>query len=451
MKRNVLISAAVAVAVLAAGSALVGGETEPGDAGTVTATMTDAGSLEEGNAVRASGVPVGQISEIRLEDDKAVVTLDLEAGVLPLHRDASLKVRPVNLLGENFVDLNVGSDSEPFMDKQLIPENRTESAVTLQDFLSTFQDGTAAGLANVVTTLGEGVQDSGGELAAALRALAPAMGDAHELGDVLSAQNEVLDSLVAKLDPVAGALATDNGRVVARLVRSTERLLSALTADRQALEDTLARLPSTLRSARVTLSEFGGVADSATPTLKAIRPITNDLSQVTGELQTLADVADPALASLKPVLEHAQTLLDEAAPVVAGLRNAGPDLASTARSLRPVGRELLDEHLGDVMAFVRKWALSTNSRDGLSHYFRGVVYVTPETLNDLATSLLPRGVQVPDGQEGPVDSSPPLLGGLNQTLGGLFSGLPLRDPLNATGLTAGQEQNLLTQLLGGGQ
>jgi phospholipid/cholesterol/gamma-HCH transport system substrate-binding protein len=451
MKRNVLICAAAAVAVLAAGSAFVGGDTEPGDAGTVTATLADAGSLEEGNAVRSAGVPVGQISEIRLDDDKAVVTLDLEAGVLPLHRDASLKVRPVNLLGENFVDLNVGSDSEPFMDKQVIPESRTESAVTLQDFLSTFQDGTAAGLANVVTTLGEGVQDSGGELAAALRALAPAMGDAHELGDVLSAQNEVLDSLVAKLDPVAGSLATGNGRVVARLVRSTERLLSAITADRQALEDTLVQLPSTLRSARVTLSEFGGVADSATPTLKAIRPITDDLSEVTGELRTLADVADPALASLKPVLEHAQTLLDEAAPVVAGLRNAGPDLASAARSLRPIGRELLDEHLGDVMAFVRKWALSTNGRDGLSHYFRGVVYVTPETLNDLATSFLPRGVQVPDGQKGPVGSGSLPLGGLDKTLGGVLSGLPLRDPLNATGLTAGQEQNLLTQLLGGGQ
>ena len=67
------------------------------------------------------------------------------------------------------------------MDEAVIPLSRTSSSVTLQDFLSTFQEPTAAGLATVVTGLGEGVQDSGGELALALQRLAPAMGDAARL------------------------------------------------------------------------------------------------------------------------------------------------------------------------------------------------------------------------------------------------------------------------------
>ena len=36
------------------------------------------------------------------------------------------------------------------------------------------------------------------------------------------------------------------------------------------------------------------------------------------------------------------------------------------------------------MDFVRKWALSTNGKDSLSHYFRGVVYLTPTALNSIA-------------------------------------------------------------------
>lgn len=418
----------------------------------VTATLADAGSLEEGNEVRSSGVRVGEIDEIKLEDGKARVTLQLDDGVLPLHEDARLQVRPVNLLGESFVDLDPGSDSAPFMNEAVIPLSHTSSAVTLQDFLSTFQAPTAAGVGTVVTGLGEGVQDSGGELALALKRLAPAMGDAAELGRVLASQNQVLDSLVARLDPVAGALATDEGRALAGLVRSTEQLLGAITADRAALEESVARLPGTLRSARLTLAELGGAARAGTPTLRAIRPVTDNLAQVTDELKAFADAADPALASLRPVLDHARDLLDQAAPVVAGLRSAGPDLRRAARSLKPVGRELLDEHLGDVMAFVRKWALSTNGRDALGHYFRGVVYVTPETLEDLMTSFVPRGLTLPDGQTGegdPLIDVPDLDPG--GTVGDLLDGVTSKSPLNATGLTAQQEQNLLGQLLGGGQ
>lgn len=449
MNRTTMIGTLVLGALAVATLGWPGGDD---DARQITATLADAGSLQEGNEVRTAGVPVGTIDEIRLEDGHARLTLQVEDGVLPLHEDARLKVRPVNLLGENFIELDPGSDSAPFMDKAVIPLAHTSSAVTLQDFLSTFQAPTAAGLATTVTGLGEGVQDSGGELALALRRLAPAMGDAQRLGHVLSAQNEVLDSLVARLDPVAGALANDDGRALAGLVRSTEQLLSAITADRAALEETLARLPGTLRSARLTLGELGGVARAGTPTLRAIRPVTDHLSQVTGELKQFADAADPALASLRPVLDHARDLLDAAAPVVAGLRTAGPDLARAARDLEPISRELLDEHLGDLMAFVRKWALSTNGRDALGHYFRGVVYVTPATLQDLMASYMPRGVTLPHGHTGDGD---PLIDVPNLdpggTVGNLLDGVTSKSPLNATGLTATQEQNLLGQLLGGDQ
>lgn len=449
MNRTTVIGVLVVGALAAGALAWPGGEDDDRE---ITATLADAGSLQEGNEVRTAGVSVGTIEEIRLEDGRARVTLHVEEGVLPLHDDARLKVRPVNLLGENFIELDPGSDSAPFMDEAVIPLAQTSSAVTLQDFLSTFQAPTAASLATTVTGMGEGVQDSGSELALALRRLAPAMADAEELGQVLASQNDVLDSLVARLDGVAGAVATEDGRALAGLVHSTEQLLSVITADRAALEQTVARLPGTLRSARLTLGELGGAARAGTPTLRAIRPVTDDLSEVADELKQFANAADPALASLRPVLEHAQGLLDAAAPVVAGLRTAGPDLVGTARNLRPLSRELLDQHLGDLMAFVRKWALSTNGRDALGHYFRGVVYVTPETLQDLMSSFIPRDARLPDDQAD--DDDPPIdvphldPGG---TVGDLLDGLTGKSPLNATGLTATQEQRLLGQLLGGDQ
>lgn len=462
LRRGVIAIVALMVAV--AGTSLVTGDDT--DDSTISVTIADAGQLEQGAEVRDAGVRVGEVTKIDLVGAKARLTLRVTKGVLPLHEDASIQLKPVNLLGENFVDLDSGSDDAPFAKDAVIPEERATIAVTLQDVLNTFEDPTAAGLASIVTTLGEGLDDNGAELAKALKVLSPAMKDTAKLGMVLSEQNEVLESLMKASDPVVAALAADNGKTLDSLVGSTRDTLVALGNQQAALEQTIRDLPATLTSAQRTLARFGDTARSGTLTLKALRPLTGNLEDVVEELRDFADSADPALASLEPVLDRADALLDAAAPVVAQLRQAGPDLASAASSLKPVSRELLDVHLQDVMDFVRKWALSTNGRDGLSHYFRGVVYVTPTTLKSLANSLIPLGVQ-PNGTPSTTgkaggDVLPGLNGtveGLTNTLDGLLGLLGKQppktseksatDPSSALGLTAQQEETLLGQLLGG--
>jgi phospholipid/cholesterol/gamma-HCH transport system substrate-binding protein len=479
--RRTAILAVSGLLLVMLGVVALRGESDADQGRRLSATVADAGSLEEGSEVRASGVLVGQVSSIELVGDEARIELEVHDGVLPVHKDATLTVRPVNLLGENYIDLDPGSADAPFLERAEIPAKQVQTAVTLQDVLNTFEAPTAASLAAVVTTLGEGLHNNGGEVSAALKALLPAMENSEELGKILARQNKVLANLVSSADPVAAALADEDGRTLDRLLTSTERALGAIEVQETALEQTLLELPSTLVSAQRTLARFGGVAAEATPTVRALRPLTGDLQTVVKELRAFADAADPALASLEPVLRRADQLLTQAAPVVAGLRKAGPDLRRSAASLRPVGRELLDENLYGVMEFVRKWALSTNSRDGLSHYFRGVIYVTPTTLNSLLTSLIPSHVISPnqpspgDGQPTPDGPLPDVLpdgvlpdgvlpedlSGLDGILGGLLgkghtsadtpdrTSSPSDDRTSALGLTATQEQRLIGQLLGG--
>jgi phospholipid/cholesterol/gamma-HCH transport system substrate-binding protein len=452
------VAVAAGAVVLAGGFAVT--NNEDADANTVTVTVADAGQLEKGAEVRSAGVRIGEVSEIKLSDGKARLTLNVLPAALPLHDDASIQIRPVNLLGENFIDLNLGSDSRPFAREAVIPASRTSSAVTLQDLLDTFEDPTSAGLAAVVTTLGEGLDDNGADLSKALRLLGPAMHDSARVGQILSEQNQMLADLVQSADPVAAALAADDGQRLDGLVASTRDTLSALQNQQVALGETIKELPATLTSAERTLASFGDTARAGAPTLRALRPLTGNLEQVVAELRNFADSADPALASLEPVLREAERLIDVAAPVVAQLRQAGPDLATTASKVKPASRELLDVHLQDVMDFVRKWALSTNGRDGLSHYFRGVVYVTPTTLQSLANSLIPAGTTAGSttGKTTPGAPLTNVLPGLTNTVEGLLgtltgtsnrSATSSDDPASALGLTQTQEGNLLTQLLGG--
>jgi phospholipid/cholesterol/gamma-HCH transport system substrate-binding protein len=218
-------------------------------------------------------------------------------------------------------------------------------------------------------------------------------------------------------------------------------------------------MPATLTSARIALSELGGVAANAAPALQSVRPLTGDLRGIAEELAALSDAADPALAALDPVLDRGLALIEEARPLVAELGAAGGDLESVAASARPLV-EHLDDNLANILDFIRNWSLVTNGSDGVSHYFRAHAIASP----DMVTGMLP--VELPplplfDLPPDPAaDPSPDLLGALGpagdvldqvlgNVLGGLVPGAGVTADGSATGLTETQEQSLLGYLLGG--
>lgn len=445
MKGSVALRASAAlVAVVVVGAGLVALAPSSSDEdSTVVGVFADASPLVSGSEVRAAGVKVGKVKEISLENGKARVTLDVDPLVLPLHRDAKLMIRPVDLLGEHYVQLDAGSPDQPYLSPTVISERHTSKREDLQDLLDTFDDPTSTALAAVLTTLGEGMHGSGSEAADAIKALAPAMRDTEALGEVLSQQNDVLNRLLERADPIADALATQDGDLLDKTISSADRVLATTAANQKALDQTLAELPTTVRAARRTLRELAGVSGAAVPTLKSLRPVTDDLSEISRELERTAAAADPALTTLRPVLKHADALLKQAAPAVAELRRSGPTIRSAAKRLRPVGDVLLDEHLSDLMNFVRYWALSTNDRDALSHYFRGVFHVTPRTLQDLVAGS-PAGKHAPDIASALPSTPKPNLPKLQ------LPKLPGRSGgNNVTGLTQEQERSMLGQLLGG--
>lgn len=428
------------------------------DRGAVTGLFADANTLVVGNTVRSGGVQVGRVASLDLEGGHARVGLEVDRNVLPLTADATMRIRAVNVLGEKYIDLSPGTPGAPELADQVVPLDRTSVAVDVQDVIDGLGDPTATGLATVVTTVGEGIDGQGRDLSGLVRNLDPAFTQTDRVARILREQNAALNAVVDQVRPVTASLSDGDGATLDRLVGNTERTLSAVAAERQALDATLAQLPDTLVSARRTLGELAGTADAATPTLKALRPTTDQLPQISKELHDFADAADPALSSLRPVLDRADQLLNEAAPVVKELRATGPDLRSAAKNLRPIGDQALDKQLKGVLDFVKLWAMSTNGKDGLSHYFRGVATATPENLLNLIGGAVPAPL-VPGAPSSAATA--PGTGLLPKSVPGAPAagakgrpaGLPVPPPAtapgNATGMTEQQEQSMVGQLLGG--
>lgn len=439
-----IVGATAAAAPFAAGDLRTAG-------GVVVADFATAAPLVDGNQVKIDGVVVGKVLALEARDDHADVVMALNPSAFPLHTDATVMIRSVSLLGERYLDLERGSPDAPLLKPgDSIPMAQTSTTVGIDQILNELDEPTAEGLAAVVTTLGDGLRDNGANADATIRALAPALRDTQALAEVLEEQNALLNNLVDRAEPVAGALAADDGRAMDQLVGSAERLLATTAARQEAFEATLAELPGALQSARTTLARLEGAAQGAEPTLRGIRPVTDDLERISAELIRFADSLDPALASTEPVLERAKALLDEARPVAADLRAAGPELRSTAESARPIVEDLTAD-LDSVLTFVRNWALSTKRRDGLSHYLVVNLIVNEASL----TGHLPAGAAPQSPLPSAQDVAPdlPALPGLPPVAPLLQPPAPAGTPSDAggvTGLTPEQESDLTGFLLGGG-
>ncbi|KRF17056.1 hypothetical protein ASG90_06915 [Nocardioides sp. Soil797] len=436
------------------------------------AVFEDASPLIEGNDVKLGGVKVGTITSIEVENGKAKVGLALDDDVLPLHKDAAARVRPLGLLGERYVELDRGSpDAATMKEGGEIAVARTSRATDLDEVLNTVDDPTATALAALVTTLGEGIEGNGGDIDAAVKALAPALGDVDQLSTILNGQTDVLNQLVDSLEPVAQALATGDGKKLDTLVDSADKLLGATASQEKNLDSTLKELPSSLVEARATLRSLSKVAGATTPNLKSLRPTTSRLSTLSKELTAFSKATDPALEGLDPVLSQAKALIADARPLAQSLRSQSGNMRTSVHQARPVVNRLLG-NFRNVLDFIKYWALTTNGDDALSHYFRAHLVVTDEIVTGLVPTtgnLDSPKLDDPETEEKNNSLLPGLLSNGNGSKDGSTSKAPLEDLLSglglgkktsttnpsaakqrsATGLSSKQESNLISYLIGG--
>ena len=123
----------------------------------VKATFESANSIRAGSPVRIAGVNVGKVAKVEAgeDSDTSVVTLSLNKQALPLHEDATAKIRPrIFLEGNFFVDLRPGSADAPELDDGgVIKVTHTASPVQLDEVLTSLQSDTRQDLKDVLDGL----------------------------------------------------------------------------------------------------------------------------------------------------------------------------------------------------------------------------------------------------------------------------------------------------------
>lgn len=133
----------------------------------INAYFTNAANIQPKSPVRIAGVNVGKVAKVeRGEGDKKHQTklvLDLNKEALPVHENASAKIRfRIFLEGNAFVDLNPGTPNSPELESgDTIPAAQTGGPVQLDQLLAAVNSDSRKGLASIFTEIGTALNTKG--------------------------------------------------------------------------------------------------------------------------------------------------------------------------------------------------------------------------------------------------------------------------------------------------
>ena len=331
--------------------------------------------LHSRTPVRIAGVDVGKVKKVeRGPGALATVTMEIEQRGLPIHRDATAKVRPrIFLEGNFFVDLSPGTPSAPELkDGGTLPIGQTAIPVQLDPVLSALRQPNRRDLLATVRNLSAALDKGGADaLNASLPFWAPAFAQGSQAMEALRGREERdLSGTIRESQRVATALADRDGDL-ANLVTGLARTSTALASRREQLAASIPEFDALQREARPAFAALNDLFPSARQfaadvrpgirelpeTLRVANPVLAQLQGLLGprELPALVRTGTPAIRSLARLQPNLRTLLGLVDPVVDCAREKvlpvltdsidDPPL-TTGRPRLPVYRELLNGLIG---------------------------------------------------------------------------------------------------------
>jgi phospholipid/cholesterol/gamma-HCH transport system substrate-binding protein len=289
----------------------------------------------QGQTVRISGVRVGDITKVDLEDGRAVVTMDLDPGYKGfIHTDAGALLRPKTGLKDMFIELDPGSGRAPRAKAGwTVPIRNTAPDVNPDEILSVLDDDTRDYLKLLIGGAGQGLRGRGDDLRDLFRRYEPTHADLERVNGAVAERHRNLRRLVHSLRLLNAELAGKDDDLAA-LVDSSSQVFRTFAAEQQNLGRAVGDLPGTLRQTTDTLGKVERFARVLRPTADDLRPPLAALDRANGQVRPLAEEATPIVGrQVRPFVRDARPLVRALQAPATDLAAASPDLTSTFTAL----------------------------------------------------------------------------------------------------------------------
>jgi phospholipid/cholesterol/gamma-HCH transport system substrate-binding protein len=303
------------------------------------AQFESANSIRPNSPVRIAGVEVGKVKSVSAVEgtNAALLTMELKDSALPLHRDATAKIRPrIFLEGNFFVDLKPGTPDAPRLDSgDTIAVTQTSTPVQLDQVLTSLQTDSREDLQHLLEGLStalnsrEGGQPSAAEsFNAALEDIPVAERSTAQVLEALLGTQPNLD--LKRLIRGTARTATELDRYenqLKALISNLNTTTAAFASESTNLRSTIRELAPTLRSAdsafdalnaafpptRAFATEIRPGVRETPATIEAAFPWIEQTHALVGkdELGGLAQELSPATQDLARLIDRASELLPQ--------------------------------------------------------------------------------------------------------------------------------------------
>lgn len=273
----------------------------------------DASGLYPGSDVMIAGAPAGTVQDITLgQGGLAVVTASIDATYAPVHRDATVSIRPKSLLGEMYVALDPGQAAATLPSGATLPRLQVNRSTDLQQVVSTFDTPTRDKLQTVVVELGGGVMGRGENINQGIQYGNQDLNDLAGIADTLAQRDQQLQAVIQNLNVVLTELArSDRREELGLLIKNTDLLLQNLVQQEQQIKDALSQT-------NAALARFGtglnGTGASLATIFSALPTTVQQGNLILADLSTDSNALLPNMDSLVQGIQYG--------PVVFGGRDA---------------------------------------------------------------------------------------------------------------------------------
>jgi phospholipid/cholesterol/gamma-HCH transport system substrate-binding protein len=289
----------------------------------------------QGQTVRVSGVRIGDIGTVDLQNGRAVVEMVIDPKYKGLVRtDAHALLRPRTGLKDMFIELQPGSDGAPAAQEgYTIPISSTAPDVNPDEILAELDADTRDYLRLLIGDAGRGLQGRGLDLREVLRRFEPTHRDLARVNSAVATRRENLRHLITSLDTLNGELAKRSDDL-AGLVDSSAAVMRSFASEDTNVSAAVGELPGALRQTTDTMTRLERYATLLGPTAEHLRPAARALAPANDAVRPLARETTPLLRDdIRPFVREARPVVRDLRPAARNLSDASPALTRSFQAI----------------------------------------------------------------------------------------------------------------------
>ena len=276
--------------------------------------------LVEGGDLKIGGVKAGKTRGFRLtgrEPYRVLAEVEVtEPGFEALRDDARCDVRQQSLIGEYFIDCDIGSkEARELPDGGRVPVSRTSSTIPPDLINTVMRRPYRERLRLIISELGAGLAGRPRDLNEVIRRAHPALRETTETLAILRGQNRIISNFIRDADEVSRHV-EPRREDVARWARESADTARIQASRAEQLGRYWNRLPEFLRQLEPTMAELGRTADRQIPTLRALGGAAPELEAFLRRVEPFArasrgsidDLGDAAVAGREAIRQSRQEI-----------------------------------------------------------------------------------------------------------------------------------------------